>query len=320
MAALSLSSGAAEIDFESAARYSRANGGGTLIVWQRGHTLSDSANGTTPATPVNVFSITKSLTAMAWLSRFSAEEMVQVSSRDGDQLRASYLLSQTSGISPGARSIYRKNVKDIRSAALRLPRSSSPGAVFAYGPSHYELIGSRLQQEVGSGQNAVDAILLRRLGVKPGAWTTDARGIPFYSAGAFLSALDLLKIGRLILDSGRVGIFHPLISQNRMAAALTGSPANPAYGLGFWLNSQALRSDARELDIEQALALELSSSQWRQMCLSKAAPADLVCMAGSNGQRVYVSRSRHLVVVRTGRSSRFRDPDFLRILFRSPAR
>jgi hypothetical protein len=39
-------------------------------------------------------------------------------------------------------------------------------------------------------------------------------------------------------------------------------------------------------------------------------------MVGSRGQRIYVSSSRKLVIVRLGTKAGFRDPDFLRRFFR----
>ena len=307
--------GAGDLDFDGAAKYSRATGGGTLLIWQKGQTRSDSTRGSSPTTPAEIFSITKSLTALAWLARFSPETKVPVSLKSQESLRAATLLSQTSGISPGAGVIYRRKAKDVYSSALRLPRIAAPGTAFAYGPAHYEILGGALERTT-NGQNAVTAILLRRLGITPPAWRSDGRGRPFYSAGAFLTANDLLRIGRLILDHGRTGMFSPVIPADHLATAFRGTEANPAYGLGFWLNARASKPGSQERDIEQALSLNLSTAGWQHTCLSKAAPDDLVCMAGSNGQRVYISRSKNLVVVRTGGSRRFRDPDFLRILFR----
>jgi len=42
----------------------------------------------------------------------------------------------------------------------------------------------------------------------------------------------------------------------------------------------------------------------------------MIAMVGSRGQRVYVSPSRKLVIVRLGSQAGFRDPDFLRRFFR----
>ena len=84
------------------------------------------------------------------------------------------------------------------------------------------------------------------------------------------------------------------------------------YGLGFWLNLDALRKDSLEYDIEETI--ELSQVPWRRSCLSKSSP-DLIVMAGSHGQRVYVSPSQDLIVVRLGRRAGFRDRIFLERCF-----
>jgi uncharacterized protein (DUF934 family) len=54
---------------------------------------------------------------------------------------------------------------------------------------------------------------------------------------------------------------------------------------------------------------------WRDGCLSRTAPSDLVAMIGTRGQRVYVVPSRDLVVIRLGDGRGFSDAEFLRRLF-----
>jgi CubicO group peptidase (beta-lactamase class C family) len=311
---------AARAGFDAAARYSRSTGGLTVLVFERGKIFSDSRKGFSPATPVHILSITKSLTALAWLSRFPPDHRVTVSSDGRRTIAASALLSQTSGIAPGDHRIYRSGIYDIVSTAQKLPRMAATGTLFDYGPSHFELLGHDLERATGPGRNPLQDLLLARLGLAPAAWRTDRRGHPFLSAGACLSANDLLKIGRLVLNRGRAGTFSTLVPESRLTRAFAGSPANPAYGFGFWLNSNAAKPRAVERDIEQCLAMPRGTINWQTMCFSKSAPADMVCMAGSNGQRVYISRSHQLVIVRLGQPGRFRDPDFLRSFFTESAR
>jgi CubicO group peptidase (beta-lactamase class C family) len=122
-----------------------------------------------------------------------------------------------------------------------------------------------------------------------------------------ISAEGLQAAGRLVLENGRLR-FRRLVSAGAMIEARQGSPSNPAYGLGFWLNANAGRPGAREGDIEEALR---SPPDWSRFCLSRDLPADLIAMAGSGGQRVYVIPSRRTVIVRLGTGRAFRDCEFL---------
>lgn len=314
-----LSPRTASAGLDAAAGYSRSTGGLTLVVWHHGKLFSDSRPGFSPATPVHILSMTKSLTALAWLSRFPPEKRVTVSLDGHTTIPASALLSQTSGVAPGDHLIYRSGIFDIVSTAQKLPKVAPPGAVFDYGPSHFELLGPDLARTTGTGRNPVQELFLTRLGLTAASWRTDRRGHPFLSAGAHLSADDLLKVGRLILNRGRSGTFSTLVPESRLTRAFAGSSANPAYGFGFWLNANAGKPGSVERDIEQCLTMPRGSINWQTICFSKAAPADLVCMAGSNGQRVYISRSHQLVIVRLGRPGKFRDPDFLRKFFTESA-
>ena len=114
------------INFPAAAKYSRKTGGRMLLIWKDGSTQHDDpASGFTPETPTNVFSITKSITALAWLTRADFAVGKQFPGWAADPLRCAVtlgsLLSQTSGISPGYERLYSRNVHSVRDSASSLP-------------------------------------------------------------------------------------------------------------------------------------------------------------------------------------------------------
>jgi CubicO group peptidase (beta-lactamase class C family) len=302
----------ADISADAAARYSRAKGGDVLIISMPGMPdFRAFSGGRDPRTPMPVFSITKSLAALACLSLGRPAPDDVVLRRAGGAITLRQLLSQTSGIAPGYGRLYSKSLRDVRAAAASLPLEHPPGQHFDYGPSHFELLGGVLPGNGGPPPPV--GRFLARLGILPSGWRTDPKGQAFFSAGAVLTPEDLLKLGRFVL--GRARSAKP---PGRFAEAFVGSRANPAYGLGFWLNRAAGTAVPR--DIEEAIGAGLTGEQWSQTCLSNLAPPDLICMAGSGGQRVYVIPSLRTVVVRLGRpAAGFRDPDFLHALF-SPAR
>ncbi len=309
-------------NFRSAANYSRKTGGRLLIVWQEGRPAAvDLAKGFTPESPVNVFSITKSVAALGVLASPGFSPAKRIPEWNGDPGRRGVtigsLMSQTSGITTGYERLYGRRVQNVRTAAGSLPAVHPPGLVFEYGPAHYELLGTCLKSAAG-GRDPARTILekkvLASLGIRPRGWRFDGSGNIYLSAGAVLSGNDLLKLAQLVLENGRAGRARRIIPEKTLRLALTGSAANPAYGFGFWLNGNASSPAARERDVESALGSRLSRPEWRRMCLSRCAPPDMVAMVGSGGQRVYVIPSRRMVIVRLGRPGGFQDPAFFRAL------
>ena len=214
-------------------------------------------------------------------------------------------------------------MRSVRGAAASLPSVHPPGTSFQYGPSHYELLGAWADLRPDGSDAArslLERRLLDRLGIHPRGWRTDALGKIYLSAGIVLSANDLLKLGRLVLDGGQLNNLSRIVPGQNLRLALTGSKANPAYGFGFWLNARAAAKNARERDVEAAISGDLSGAEWRRTCLSRRVPPDMVCMAGSGGQRVYILPSWNMVIVRIGRPGTFRDPDFFRALTTPRAR
>jgi CubicO group peptidase (beta-lactamase class C family) len=311
---------------EGAANYSARHGERALLIWEKGRLRMERyGTGGAPDRTENIYSITKSLCALAIFSAIGRnvlqlDEPVSLTltewRNDPQKRRITVrdLLNQTSGLSPGFEQLYAGNLRNKEKAALRLPVISPPGETFAYGPSHYEALEVLMARKLElSPLMWMEGALLNPLGIKPGAWRRDKLGNPYFSAGATLSARDLLAAGQLMSRRGWFRIFSP-VPTALIRSASTGSSANPMYGLGFWLNLNAEKEDAVECDIEESI--ELSQPAWERFCLSKRAPSDLIAMVGSFGQRVYISPSQNLIIVRLGRGTGFRDPEFLRAFFR----
>lgn len=325
LTALSARSGPAH-----AAAYSDRHHGTALIIWDKGRIVWEtSRHGGSPDRDADVYSITKSLSALATLQaagrgEFSLDEPVSrtITEWKPDPRKRAItvreLLAQTSGLAPGYDALYAGGLRSKEATATRLPAVATAGMVFSYGPSHYEALEVFVtRRRRNPAEEMIERGILQPLGIRAAMWRRDPTGRRYFSAGAWLSAKDLLAAGHLIRRNGWQGIF-PRIAPEMLREAVAGSAANPMYGLGFWLNRHASVPGAKERDIEEALSAGLNRGQWAGSCVSKAAPSDLVTMAGSRGQRVYVSRSRDLVIVRLGNGTGFRDPDFLNAFFGRP--
>ncbi len=309
---------------EEAARYSAQRGERALLVWQNGRLSLERYSVAEPSNREHIFSITKSLCALGAFAAIG-RKLLQLDEpasltltewqNDPQKRRITLrdLLNQTSGLSPGFEDLYAANVRNKNQRALNLPMTAPAGEKFAYGPSHYEVLEALMARKLGEPPLAwIERAVLGPLGIRPGGWRRDRLGNPYFSAGAQVSARNLLAAGHLVRRKGWRWIF-PLVPSSLVREASLGSRANPIYGLGFWLNRLATENNAVEIDVEEAIS---ARTDWNHLCLSRSAPVDMVAMVGSRGQRVYVSSSRRLVIVRLGSQAGFRDPDFLRRFFR----
>jgi hypothetical protein len=110
------------------------------------------------------------------------------------------------------------------------------------------------------------------------------------------------------------GNYHgrQIVPENLLREAFTGSQVNPTYGLTFWLNQHS--SNGREADVERMLDLPWQSAQWRDVCICKNAPADMVVAVGSHYQRLFIIPSFKAIIVRQGSGANFSDAHFLRLV------
>ena len=273
----------------------------------------------------HIFSITKSLCALGTFAAISRgvlqlDEPVSATLTEWRKdprkrkMTVRDLLSQTSGLSPGFEELYAREGARQESKGAGPSDNRPAGRKIRLWAVPLRGLGSPARPKAGRISPRLDGegVVSGRLGFDrvAGDWTDV--GNPYFSAGAQVSARDLLAAGHLVRRNGWIWLF-PLVPPSLMRDATSGSSANPTYGFGFWLNSLASDRNATEIDVEEAISRR---SSWSGLCLSKSAPSDLVAMVGSRGQRVYVSPSEKLVVVRLGTEAGFRDPDFLRRFFR----
>jgi CubicO group peptidase (beta-lactamase class C family) len=314
-----------------AADYSRSTGQVALLVWQGG---GQKVREISPQLKRqeglhDVRSVVKSLWALAAL-KAAEEGRVSLDGpvaqwlpewRDDGRgaLTLRQMLAMTSGLEPSATAIYREGFRDLNRISLAVPQTLPAGKAFRYGPAGYEAGWEVLRRGLATKGLPLEVWyaehLARPLGAAPPWLKRDETGRPFASAGARARPEDLQEIGVMLARDGKAGPFGRVLSEASVDAAFQGSPANPAYGLGFWLNRQAAAAEAVEAFPEDLVDLKPAEVDWSRVCLCRAAPADLAAMLGSSGQRVYVSRSMRLVVVRLGEGKAFRDGEFLRHLF-----
>lgn len=280
-----------------------------------------------PSDCLPLYSISKGLGALATalaaseqicsLGEKVASTLSEWQDKEGKNLiRVIDLLQHTSGLDPGQEIIYKDETKDKLTAALTLNLDSNPQSRFCYGPSNYEVLSLFIQRKIGPGDDAISYLierLLRPIGISAFRWRTDWLGQPMLSSGMFLSAPSLLLLGEHICEQIRAEskqvpeVFLPYTS------LLAETSANMSYGLGCWINRVPSSRSSFPSSLEKLLAEQISSSFWNTHCLSSHAPQELLAFIGSYGQRLYISPSLDIVIVRLGWSPHFVDDEFLRL-------
>lgn len=295
--------------FDQADAYSSGHGSEVLLVERNGTTVAATTrSGWSVETPHRLASGTKSFAGVIAIAAvqdgfLALDEPVSATLTEwrGDPRKARItvrqLLNQSSGLDPAAG----LPADDAYLAAISAPVINEPGTTFAYGPNHFSVFAALMERKLRSAGIGGDALAYLRsrvldpIGARIADWDRDARGHPIFSRGSDFSAVEWVKFGRLIAQRGTWGnrkILDPALIQQM----LTPSPANPRYGLGWWLNPGPEDDSTGPLP---------------------GVPADLVMAAGAGDQRLYVVPSRGLVVVRFGEEESFEDREFLTRLFRA---
>src|SRR5207249_6995821 len=323
---LTSASGVSQIrpsDCVRAAKYSESKRGVSMLVMQNGRTIFEHyANGGSSGGRWPIFSGTKSFWGIAALAAvheglFRVEDPVSDTITEWkidprkSRITIRQLLSQTDGVE-GASSLQRASIRDRNTMAIRWPSIAEPGASFIYGPSHLQIFSELLRRKLG-GRGTVayfERHVSDRLGLCRLNYKKVARGNPLLATGFELTAREWARLGELVLGNGNYH-WRQIVSADLLREAFASSPANPSYGLTFWLNRQA--PNGQEDDMERMLDLQWQSAQWTGICISKDAPADMVVALGSGYQRLFIIPSMNALIVRQGSNARFSDAHFLRL-------
>ncbi len=201
----------------------------------------------------------------------------------GDARRAitiRQLLSLTSGLAPG-----RIGMPPGYEEAVATPLRDTPGAVFQYGPAPFQIFGEIMKRKLAaSRQNSDPTEYLRARVLAPeyvaiGQWRRGRDGNPLLPQGAALTARNWAKFGDFVMRRG-----ERLLDVDALSANFVPTPANPGYGLSWWLLRPGLRGPTRSMPID--------------------APADLArrfdvrMAAGAGDQRLYLIPPLEMVIVR----------------------
>src|ERR1700730_14340238 len=244
--ATSTSSFAADIQPGNCARaagYSEKNTGFSMLVTQNGKTVFEHyANGGGADMRCKIFSGTKSFWGIAalWAVR---DGLIKLDDRVADtitewkndprksQITIRQLLNQTDGIEPDPH-LHSDSIRDRNGVAIQLPLVAAPGSAFSYGPSHLQIFNEVLRRKLNgrSTTSYIQENVLSPLGLSSMEFKKDGRGNPLPASGFELTAREWARFGEFVLGHGN---YHEkqIVPAGLLSQALTGTGANPSYGL-----------------------------------------------------------------------------------------
>lgn len=294
---------------ELAAYYSRTHDGDALRIEQAGHLVYENyAPGWNSGTARKIYSGTKSyvaVTAMILVQKGllhldeKASDTLTEWKKDGRRaITIDELLSQTSGLKPDDNLIYDSH--DQLAGAVRVPLAYTPGTRFHYCAANYQAFGEILRRKFPHYRSVEDIfmkLLLDPADLDVDYWVRDDAGNVLIHSGMMMNVKEWARFGLYLLNDGQKPGFAPLFR---------GHTANPAYGLGFWLNAP---QPADRIQSIKDLQPACDGDQ-----IYPGGPRDIIAAMGTDKQRLYVIPSQQLVIVRFAHGGRFSDSNFLSLL------
>ncbi len=192
-----------------------------------------------------------------------------------------------------------RNLMEMSSGLTEALAFEAPaGTKFFYNTPAYAIMKPILEK--ASGQNLDDITrlwLTEPAGMSDTLWRQRPGAMRDVGnpTGLYTTPRDMARLGQLVLDNGKAADGKRVISEAQLASLFQRSPTNPAYGRFWWLNGSAYTLRPAGMRSETALI--------------PAAPAELVAALGAMDRKIYIVRSRKLIVVRTGQAAPDRDFD-----------
>lgn len=280
---------------QSAAAYSEAHRGVTLLVLDHGRVVCEHYRGGDAQTAHELWSGTKSFVGL----------MAAAAVQDGlltiDEPAADTLTEWRSD--PAKSTITLRMLLSMASGhpsaigrppgyadAVRIPLTSAPGTRFQYGPTPIQLFGEIMHRKLAARGQPGDPLaylkkrILDPIGMRIGDWRAGPDGNPLLPQGAVLTAREWAKVGEFVRGGGKVG-GKQIVDAATLADLFKPSRTNPTYGMSWWLPHAGGAPDV----------VTASTDIGRR---STELPEDLVVAAGAGDQRLYVIPSQGLTVVR----------------------
>jgi CubicO group peptidase (beta-lactamase class C family) len=174
------------------------------------------------------------------------------------------------------------------SQAVAQPLLGAPGEAFRYAPAAYQVFGALMKRKLSDAGRPADPVsylqerIFTPIGLGEVGWRRMPDGDPLLPQGAQLTAPQWARFAAFV-HAGGVLNGRALVDSGAFSAQFVGSQANPSYGLTWWLPRGGPAAPGFGLDISAD---------------TPGLPRDLIVAAGAGSQRLYISRSRKLTVVR----------------------
>ena len=186
-----------------------------------------------------------------------------------------------------------RNLLEMSSGLTESLASEAPaGTKFFYNTTAYAIMKPVLEKASGKTLDDITRLWLTEpAGMADTLWRQRSGALRDVGnpTGLYTTPRDMAKLGQLVIDKGKGARGKRVISQAQLAALFVRSPNNPAYGRLWWLNGSTYSLRPAGFRTETALI--------------PAAPAELVAALGAQDRKVYLVRSRKLIVVRTGQAA-----------------
>lgn len=222
-------------------------GSDAVVVVKDGKLVADWTFGK-PAGPIEAMSATKSIVNLA-IGRLIDQAKIRSLDqpvadfypewRQGRKLKITirHLLNHTSGLqnNPHAGEIYAS--PDFVQYALAAELSDDPGARFAYNNKAVNLLAGIVKKASCKRMDVyIREEIFAPMGITAFTWSLDDAGNPHGMAGLQIRAIDLAKIGQMMLDSG-TWKGQRLVSPEwvKLSTSRPGQPYDPNCGLLWWL-------------------------------------------------------------------------------------
>ncbi|HZF43985.1 MAG TPA: serine hydrolase [Sphingomonadaceae bacterium] len=284
----------------SAATYTAERGGISFLVMRAGEVVFENyPNGGAPDRPHELASGAKSFTGVMAAAAVQDQLMVldepaadTLPEWRNDPVKRLITIRQILSLTSGLDTRQTRGNLLTYAEGIGMPVVATPGERFAYGGDPFQLFGAVLHRKLRERETPAEYLKRRVLdpaGVFVGSWRNGPDGLPRLGSGARLTAREWAKYGDLVRRDCMVDQ-RALVDSRALAAHFQGSAPNPAYGLGWWLN-RPMPDDKRAAIPQLANATDVHPDD-------RNLPSDLFFAAGAGQQRLYVSKTERLVVVR----------------------